>query len=508
MTTIHSLVCWGGKTGKTVTFTDAGDVVNLSYHGLRDGMGVVFTDNAGNTLPTGLSKNVTYYAKSTALGTFTLWTTSALTTQVTFTGTGTGTHIAKGAYYVGLADKSRWTYSSVEYIYDGVNAWNSGRAAALFSDVEVCELGEAFTENTTTSAVITVPSGTFRIESKINGVRTAAFHNGLFNAGFILTVRASASSAYCLSIPKAYCVADGFTCVGNVGGYYSNGISIGNLATALNMIIVGLNTSNGNGFTLAGTYSKAENCIAVNWSIGFSLPSYVVGITVVGCTVAKNGTGFYGVNYQPTYLTAYNNIVIGNTTNFIAGVYGFTSCTNNAGLSGQPWTTSGGTAVVMATTDFASFGSATYASTDNFAPASSSSPQVETATEFYGALPYDIKDAVRPSYKGGAAAYRDIGAFEFDQNYGPWPASHILTLTNVVVGSRILIRDQADTTTHYSADAAASTVVIPITVYSDSRDNWRIRIRKATASTFYQPYETLMTATAGESSLYISQIPD
>ena len=179
MATIYSLVCWGGKTGKTVTFTDAGDVVNLSYHGLRDGAGVIFTDNAGNTLPTGLSKNTTYYAKQGAdTGKFTLWTTSALTTQVTFTGTGTGTHIAKGAYYVGLADKSRWTYDSVEFIYDSIRSWNTGRSAASVINKEVCEIGESFSEISSTALTVNVPAGETLITTTINGVRTAAFHNG------------------------------------------------------------------------------------------------------------------------------------------------------------------------------------------------------------------------------------------------------------------------------------------------------------------------------------------
>ena len=88
--------------------------------------------------------------------------------------------------------------------------------------------------------------------------------------------------------------------------------------------------------------------------------------------------------------------------------------------------------------------------------------------------------------------------------------SHTLTLTNVVTGSRVAIRDQADTTTLYDQIAAASTVVISLSVYSagSGLNNWRIKIRKASATPFYQPYETLMTATAGASSIYVAQIPD
>lgn len=88
--------------------------------------------------------------------------------------------------------------------------------------------------------------------------------------------------------------------------------------------------------------------------------------------------------------------------------------------------------------------------------------------------------------------------------------THTLTLTNVVVGSRVAIRDQAGTTTLYDQIASSSTVVIPLSVYAggSSLNNWCIRVRKASAAPFYQPYETLMTATVGSSSIYVSQIPD
>lgn len=88
--------------------------------------------------------------------------------------------------------------------------------------------------------------------------------------------------------------------------------------------------------------------------------------------------------------------------------------------------------------------------------------------------------------------------------------THELTLTNVVVGSRVAIRDQANTTTLHDQIAATSTVVITLPVYSVGSpvNDWRIKVRKASAAPFYQPYETLMTAMVGSSSIYVSQIPD
>lgn len=120
----------------------------------------------------------------------------------------------------------------------------------------------------------------------------------------------------------------------------------------------------------------------------------------------------------------------------------------------------------------------------------------------------DIAGKERPGYKNGSPEYSDVGPFEFDFGYGPRPASHTLTLENVVVGSRVLIRDQANTTTHHNAEAASSVVVVTIPVYGDARDAWTIKVRKGSASPFYQPYRTQMTATAGASTIYIDQIPD
>jgi hypothetical protein len=87
---------------------------------------------------------------------------------------------------------------------------------------------------------------------------------------------------------------------------------------------------------------------------------------------------------------------------------------------------------------------------------------------------------------------------------------HTLTLTNVVVGSRVFIQDQDKTVTHYDQIAAASTVVIPLEIYGigSPLNDWLIKVRKASSGTTYIPYETLMTATLGSSSIYVSQIPD
>jgi len=87
---------------------------------------------------------------------------------------------------------------------------------------------------------------------------------------------------------------------------------------------------------------------------------------------------------------------------------------------------------------------------------------------------------------------------------------HNLTLNNVVVGSRVFIRDQADTTTLYDQVAGASSVTVSLPVYGSGSplNDWRIKVRKASGAPNYIPYETLTTAFVGSASIYVSQIPD
>lgn len=88
--------------------------------------------------------------------------------------------------------------------------------------------------------------------------------------------------------------------------------------------------------------------------------------------------------------------------------------------------------------------------------------------------------------------------------------SCVLTLANVAIGSRVVVMDQAGTTVLYDQLAAASTVVITLSVYSpgDALNNLRIRVRKSSAAPKYLPFETLTTITTSPQGIYVSQIPD
>ena len=95
-----------------------------------------------------------------------------------------------------------------------------------------------------------------------------------------------------------------------------------------------------------------------------------------------------------------------------------------------------------------------------------------------------------------------------------WPSDPIgtfsLTLTNVVVGSRIHIETQGDGTTLHDSVADATDETISLSAYASGSpyNALRIKVRKGTGSPTYKPFETLTTAIVGAQSIYVGQIPD
>jgi len=85
-----------------------------------------------------------------------------------------------------------------------------------------------------------------------------------------------------------------------------------------------------------------------------------------------------------------------------------------------------------------------------------------------------------------------------------------ITLTNVVVGSRVHIEKQSDSTEFYDSVATASTVVVNLSAYAagNPNNNLRIKVRKGSTAPKYVPFETYATAVVGSASSYVSQIPD
>ena len=85
-----------------------------------------------------------------------------------------------------------------------------------------------------------------------------------------------------------------------------------------------------------------------------------------------------------------------------------------------------------------------------------------------------------------------------------------LTLTNLVIGSRIHIETQvAGTTLHDSVvDSTDETIVLSAYSSGSPYNDLRIKVRKGTGTPTYKPFETLATAIVGAHSIYVGQIQD
>lgn len=84
-----------------------------------------------------------------------------------------------------------------------------------------------------------------------------------------------------------------------------------------------------------------------------------------------------------------------------------------------------------------------------------------------------------------------------------------LTLTSLVVGSAIQVESQSGVQL-YNGTADTSSKLINLQAYAGGSplNDLRIKVRKGSASPYYQPWETLATAIVGSQSIYVSQIPD
>jgi hypothetical protein len=84
-----------------------------------------------------------------------------------------------------------------------------------------------------------------------------------------------------------------------------------------------------------------------------------------------------------------------------------------------------------------------------------------------------------------------------------------LTLNNLVTGSAIQVESQSGVPLHNST-AGSTTVLVNLQAYAGGSplNNLRIKVRKGSASPYYQPWETLTTAFPGSTSIFVSQISD
>jgi hypothetical protein len=512
MATVYSLVCFGGQAGKTATMTIANPcVVTLTTHGLRDGTGVVFTTTGA--LPTGVTSGTTYYSRSTAANTFNLYDTSAhaiaggTTGRVTTSGSQSGTHTIKGAYWNGLTadQKLRYGTAGSERAYAGIGAWRTARAAATLGayDLEVCEVGEAFTETVTAAINLNLACYATLIHSFVNGTRSAAFHSGTFGSGYIL--HSNSSYAECFTYTGNNITIDGIQIQLGVG---QNGSSAavfnGFNDTMRNCLIYGDGTYGQTGIRFYSVASIFYNNIIRNCQAeGIVMGDYSNQMTkIYNNIVAKCGTGFLGSG-SGCYGAYWNNIAIGNTTNWGTTPSNRESAAYNCGVSGNtPWYLGTDTGIkTMVTGDFTDY------TNNNYRPASSSAHQVEAGLNVYGGDEKDITDSVRPSYINGTTDKWDCGPFELDRGNGLKPVAVNVVLQNVADGSRYRVYNRTSSAELATGTQSGTGDITIATTYTGAA-TLEIDIRKASGAPKYLSFETLATLTSSGATVYISQQPD
>lgn len=435
MATVASLICWGGLNGKQVaSINTSTDQLTITNHGLRNAQGVQF--DSWTTAPTvagGVALNTTYYAKYISQNVFELYYDSGLTSKLDFTAAGSALYL-KSAYLKGLADTSRWGTR----IYDGIATWNTGRAGASAFDVEIAEIGEAFTEIASADLSISVPSAQNRIETKINGARTAGFHYGkvpetLANLtlahGYVYY--ATAATASILQLTRQRDTLDGIG-VAWAGSTSRNLLDLGARCAAYHSMVTCVAGNFGIGCIIRSAFAELVGCVLYRLATGVSLPTSQAGLLVASNTITNCNTGISSGSTTLGYY--YNNLLTGTwptaPTSFVGS--------GNSGATGaSPWTSAGGTSAIVNTTDFVD-----YANRD-FRPASNASPQVDAGVAYYGYPTLDVTGGIeRPAYNNGGAEYIDIGAYEFDKGFGPHPATTTITFDGVPAGTEIRIYDQ------------------------------------------------------------------
>ncbi len=526
MATIYSLICWGGRTGKSVTVSSTTDYVTLTGHGVRSGLALACCFASGS-LPSvasggALAVGTTYYAKYISTSTFELYRDAGLTTKIDFTSNGSSL-VMQSAYRYALTtgQKARYGTAGSERIYEGIVAWATARTSGYFSafDTEVAEIGEAFSEPCATT-YIAIPVASTVITSLVAGSRSDAYHQGVYGAGFIFD-RTTMDNNNTLRTSKYNTILDGFSVKISGAGYAPGAISMEAPQSACrNMMAIGRFDGYGTGISAGSPFDEISNSLAVGFERGIYLNNYSAGLKIVNNTCCKNTNGFYGNTSSNIQGFIFNNISVGNTTNWPATT-GFESASNNAGLSGEAWITASNPRITIATTDFVD-----YANND-YRVAATGSPQAETGLLYYGAIANDIAGNARPNYIGAtegtvvsagafvvglsytivsvgttsftsigasantvgvtfkatgagsgsgtatAAGVYDIGCYEYDHGNGLIPEVHTIDFSGLVAGSQIIVYTTGTTTelfrdnncsTTESYDAAAAGVTVDYTI--------------------------------------------
>lgn len=463
----YSLICWGGKDGKTVSISASTDVVTLTRHGVINGHKLY----PSGTLPAELSVGTPVYARSTGTGTFTLHTSSAgalaNTGQITFAGSSTYAAVVLTSFFwqdfdstygpLYGVDKTRYGSPGAEFCYDSYNAWLTAakaRHASADLDTEICEVGEAFDDYTAASNAVALNCAVWRVESKINGQRTWAYHNGLpgtnnphtglgtYGYGIYCNTYNLTAFDFDGSINGCF---DGLTFATDqsytaILRHYSASSGFG--TSLKNNIVFGFGgaTAASCGIRMrANFYTVYRNIVfgfVGSGAMGFNFYNYneAQASYIANNQAHKNNIGFNS-DYNSSVAFGYflNNQSVGNTTNWggtAPSTSGFHAAANNAGeksagvwTKGTPWyKTTDYTGPGLETTDYNDYNN------NDFSPKLTSSPQVDAGVAVYGMDVIDLAGNEVAAYNNGGAETWDVGAFEKNLGYSR-PEQHDLVLT-------------------------------------------------------------------------------
>lgn len=505
MATIHSLICWGGRVGKVVSISATTDRVTSTSHGLKNGQKLW----PSGTLPGELSVLVAVYARYYSANEFTLHTSAAHAVdgigQITFAGSSTYAAVTLTSdCWVALTtdQKARYGTAGSERAYASLGAWNTARtSAAAELDTEIAEVGEAFDDVTTTGVSINIPCAIVDIAPEINGVKTSAWHGGIYGAGYRLADYTNYTD--CIDFQGFNTTFRDMTILHDAGGGTAATTVNGMFNEFKNNFVIGhFAGKTSHGIYVQGTANKVLNNVVVGFNavnyVGIYHWQYMGGGTIVaGNLVTKCDYGFQRSGASSNGGFYYNNVSVGNAAGRNWGTIpaGLTKAGYNFGESGDtPWNI--GTATAVTTMNEAA-GTPQFVdwTNNNFHP-TSASPAKEAGRVVSGIAARDIAGDLRPNYLGptqditvtagafvtgykytivtvgstsftsigasantvgvvfvatgagsgtgtaSVAAYWDAGPFEYDNGFGNPPATLTLAANVALTGAEVRVYDK------------------------------------------------------------------
>jgi len=128
---------------------------------------------------------------------------------------------------------------------------------------------------------------------------------------------------------------------------------------------------------------------------------------------------------------------------------------------------------------------------------------------FSGMMPFNAATVDIPTTRGPHALGLEVS---FSRQTLPTDpiGSTTVTLTNIIDGSSLQIESQDASQVFHNSVVSGTSKSVTLQVYAAGSpyNALRIKIRKGSASPFYIPWETILTAAVGSTEIYVSQIKD